>query len=659
MSCDPTFGNVVLLLPFDGTNGQTTTTDASSFNWSVPMNGATGQLSTADPEFGTAALAISSYDPISNVAPAHVAFTGGDALDIFAGPAWTIELFFQVNYSTDPGIYLIDYNGTPIPGSNPGTGLQFIATANLDTSVDISIGNNGAFVRGTGGIPASLPIGSAGTWHYLALVNDGTLTKLYVDGVQITGSGNVPSDWNAANYTGALPTHAAVVIGGFSGTSGNRQSGQIDELRVSNIAQYSANFTPPAAAFPTLACSQPIPNLVGLLTGAADAAIIAGYFTVGTTTAVPSGLPAGTVIDQTPAYPGTGTVGDPISYDYSAGVLVPDLTNTSVGIVAPMLLADAGLVLGTVTYVPSVLIIAGNIISQSPVGGSFVSAGSAVNVFVSTGRGPVVVPFIVEDTQTDAMTAITDIGLVVGAISVRESLTIPAGEVIAQNPQGGTPVASGSLVSFVLSSGPPVPGPAFDWTTTVISQYANSPSLLLLCQSIADNLDQTANFANFYAFVWNVDTAQGFGLDIWGRIVNVSRYLQIPTGALYVGFQDGTGGAPDPDPGGSYDVQPFSASGTWYTPQSATQTYELEDEPYRQLILAKALANISRSTVPVFNQILQRLFPGRGNPYVVNNGAMNFKYVFDFGLTPIELAILNQSGVMPVPPGVSFTIIEP
>jgi beta-lactam-binding protein with PASTA domain len=647
MSCDPTFGNVVLLLPFDGTNGQITTTDASSFANPVTINN--GALSTASPQFGTAAFQTTGANLYLSYA-VGVPFAHGSPLDIFAANGWTIEGWFNLSATGGNGAQLVDYGGSE---TGSVTSDLVISAGTDGTTVTVSAYDYAAFGTGATINAASTTGAAPGTWHHFALVNNAGTTTIYLDGVAGSSYGN----WTPSHYGVAGTTN--VIIGSFSRFSGGTTPAQIDEVRVSNIAQYTTNFTPPVAAFPTLACSQPIPNLVGLLTGVADAAIIAGHFTVGTTTAVPSGLPAGTVIDQTPAYPGTGTVGDPISYDYSAGVLVPDLTNTSVGIVAPMLLADAGLVLGTVTYVPSVLIIAGNIISQSPIGGSFVSAGSAVNVFVSTGRGPVVVPFIVEDTQTDAMTAITDIGLVVGAISVRESLTIPAGEVIAQNPQGGTPVASGTLVSFTLSSGPPVPGPAFDWTTTVISQYANSPSLLLLCQSIADNLDQTVNFANFYAFVWNVYTAQGFGLDIWGRIVNVSRYLQIPTGALYVGFQDGTGGAPDPDPGGSYDVQPFSASGTWYTPQSATQTYELEDEPYRQLILAKALANISRSTVPVFNQILQRLFPGRGNPYVVNNGAMNFKYVFDFVLTPIELAILNQSGVLPVPPGVSFTIIEP
>lgn len=405
-----------------------------------------------------------------------------------------------------------------------------------------------------------------------------------------------------------------------------------------------------------------VPNVITDTESDAIAAIGAAGLILGTVSTAPSLDPVGTVIAQDPPGGALANIGDPVNITIAvsgATTTVPDLTNTSLSSGAPTLLAGAGLVLGAVTYRASVLIIKGNVITQFPAPGTTALDGDAVSVVVSTGRAGVFVPFIVEDTQTDAMTDITDVGLVVGAVNVRESLTIPAGEVIAQNPQGGTPVASGSLVSFTISSGPPIPGPAFDWTTTVISQYANSPSLLLLCESIADNVDQTANFANFYAFVWNVFTAQGFGLDVWGRIVNVSRFLQIPTGTLYVGFQDGSASGPDPDPGGDYDVQPFNASGTFFTPQSATQTYELEDEPYRQLILAKALANISRSTVPAFNQILQRLFPGRGNPYVVNNGAMNFKYVFDFDLTPIELAILNQSGVMPVPPGVSFTIMVP
>ena len=153
--------------------------------------------------------------------------------------------------------------------------------------------------------------------------------------------------------------------------------------------------------------------------------------------------------------------------------------------------------------------------------------------------------------------------------------------------------------------------------------------------------------------MWNVDTAEGFGLDIWGKIVNVSRLLQIPTSSRYVGFQDGTG------PGTSTDVEPFGQKGIFYTRLASSQAYLLDDGSYRRLILAKALSNLVNTTVPAFNQLLQNLFPGRGNPYVTTSGVMSMNFHFDFTPTPIELAILQQSGAIPVPPGVSFTITIP
>ena len=54
---------------------------------------------------------------------------------------------------------------------------------------------------------------------------------------------------------------------------------------------------------------------------------------------------------------------------------------------------------------------------------------------------------------------------------------------------------------------------------TVISQYAHSPVMLSLIQSWNDAIDTAADLQAFYDTVWNVSTAQGFGLDIWGAIV--------------------------------------------------------------------------------------------------------------------------------------------
>ena len=60
---------------------------------------------------------------------------------------------------------------------------------------------------------------------------------------------------------------------------------------------------------------------------------------------------------------------------------------------------------------------------------------------------------------------------------------------------------------------------------TIISQYANSATISQLVRNMNTYLDPRADFDTFFDFVWNVDTAQGFGLDIWGRIVNIRREL--------------------------------------------------------------------------------------------------------------------------------------
>ncbi|MHB8915615.1 MAG: DUF2612 domain-containing protein, partial [Thiobacillus sp.] len=75
---------------------------------------------------------------------------------------------------------------------------------------------------------------------------------------------------------------------------------------------------------------------------------------------------------------------------------------------------------------------------------------------------------------------------------------------------------------------------------TIISQYGTSPILTQLIQSLNDAIDPTLDLGNFYNMVWNISTAQGFGLDIWGRILGVTRYLNVASGS-YFGFTGSTG----------------------------------------------------------------------------------------------------------------------
>jgi hypothetical protein len=166
---------------------------------------------------------------------------------------------------------------------------------------------------------------------------------------------------------------------------------------------------------------------------------------------------------------------------------------------------------------------------------------------------------------------------------------------------------------------------------TILSQYANSATIMALIDSMNQFLSSDVDLDNFYNFVWDVlrdgATLNDYGLDVWGRIVGVTRNLNIPAGIT--------------NPGG------FT-----YT----AGTYVLDNETFRTLILIKALANITACTAPSLNALLTRLFASRGRCYVKDTGNMTMKFTFEFYLLPYEYAIVAISGVIPHPAGVLVTI---
>lgn len=191
---------------------------------------------------------------------------------------------------------------------------------------------------------------------------------------------------------------------------------------------------------------------------------------------------------------------------------------------------------------------------------------------------------------------------------------------------------------------------------TVQAQFANSPTITALINSMNDAVDLRPQFQAFYDNVWNVLTAKGFGLDIWGRIVGLpnGRLLQLGTNNQILGFEND-----DIPP----DWAPFN-QGTFFTGDNTSTTFELADDAFRTLILAKALANITATNSKDLNRLLRNLFPGRGRAYVIDRGksntaagGMSMSFVFEFSLSVVEYAILTQSGVLPHPAGVGFNVI--
>lgn len=186
-----------------------------------------------------------------------------------------------------------------------------------------------------------------------------------------------------------------------------------------------------------------------------------------------------------------------------------------------------------------------------------------------------------------------------------------------------------------------------DFERTIISQYGStSLTLRQLITNFNGYIDPAALFDEFYDKIWNIDTAEGVGLDIWGRIVGVGRTLTITAPATYFGYEVGP-----------LDFTPFNDAPFWNgTP--VTQNFILSDAAYRTLILIKAATNIARTTSPVINRLLTQLFPGRGRCYVNSLGNMQMRFTFEFYLEPFELAILTQSDVLPRPTGVGVTLLE-
>lgn len=151
---------------------------------------------------------------------------------------------------------------------------------------------------------------------------------------------------------------------------------------------------------------------------------------------------------------------------------------------------------------------------------------------------------------------------------------------------------------------------------TIISQYGNSSTIGALIQGMNTNIDSRADIDNFYDTIFNVSTANLFGLAIWSRIVGIPQSLIVELGS-----------------------------------------YLDDADTFRSLVMLKALSNISRASSPAINQLLQNWIGGSDvRAYVSDLGQMQMTYNFEFSLTAVQLLILTTSGIFLRGAGVLATI---
>jgi hypothetical protein len=206
----------IALLHFDGTNGSTTFTDVYPKTWTA-SNGAA--LSTAQAKFGPSSLLLASNAYISTPSIANLVMTTND---------FTLEAqIYPTTLSGSEVIFGKQNSGGAQEGYTyfaSGTGLQFF------------VGIGGTYV-GPSGAAGTLTLN---TWQHIALVRQGSTFTSYINGVSVQTYSNAGTIGDSGNPL-------AIGAAGSAGTS--PFPGYIDEVKISRVAQYTGNFTPPSGPF--------------------------------------------------------------------------------------------------------------------------------------------------------------------------------------------------------------------------------------------------------------------------------------------------------------------------------------------------------------------------------------------------------------------------
>ena len=121
-------------------------------------------------------------------------------------------------------------------------GLASKGTSTTGWSLSVNSLNQVVFTDATTAITTTTAL-MANTWYHVAVVRSGTGTNqtvIYIDGVS-SATGTSASNFN----------QTSVMYIGADRTGGSALNGYIDDLRITKgYARYTANFTPPTAAFP-------------------------------------------------------------------------------------------------------------------------------------------------------------------------------------------------------------------------------------------------------------------------------------------------------------------------------------------------------------------------------------------------------------------------
>jgi len=234
---DPLWGNVSLLLSFDGADGATTTTDSSSAASSITFGGA-AQIDTAQSKFGGSSALFNGGTSDFILAPSSALTLTGD---------YSIQFWIRLNAgisSSHSGYVFTSYDDASTDG------MDVLVQANFDTTaqdvrahieLDIYDSTGSRAVNIT--TPTNENLGNRlvpGQWHYVEITRSSNSHYVFIDG-SLEASTSVLS---------RTPSQSDpwIQIGGSNDAYGTID-GHLDDLRITNgAARNISAYTPPTTA---------------------------------------------------------------------------------------------------------------------------------------------------------------------------------------------------------------------------------------------------------------------------------------------------------------------------------------------------------------------------------------------------------------------------
>ncbi|MEY4131394.1 MAG: Stk1 family Ser/Thr kinase, partial [Actinomycetota bacterium] len=194
-------------------------------------------------------------------------------------------------------------------------------------------------------------------------------------------------------------------------------------------------------------------------------------------------VPVDQVFDQNPKGNTEASEGSTVEISVSSGVgevVVPSVVGRTEQAAKSLLESNEFIV--EIKQEASDTVAKGEVISQTPAANTKAAKKSIVTIVVSTGKGDVEVPDVVNKSQVVASNTLGQKGFSV-SVTQQSSATVASGLVISTNPAAGTKAPSGSTVTIVVSTGPgqvPVPN--------VVNQSEGAARATLVSEGLAVNV---------------------------------------------------------------------------------------------------------------------------------------------------------------------------